>query len=595
MGYQALLFCPDEKTARTVTQVLSELEFSVESCTEPFAAVKKLMSQHFDAVVVDCDNEQNATLLFKSARNSTSNQGSLAVAVVEGQVGVAKAFRIGANLVLTKPINIEQAKGTLRVARGLLRKSEPAKPGAAATAPSPAIPVATKSVPPAKPEAPAAPAGVSPMSLRTRPDVSQAWPAAAAAAGSNGSEQNEDLLDMGGEDSVAAASAAAAVTPASHKFITTAPQADKFLAAAVASPTPDVKPFANPGLPARLVRGAASAPAPARERQDPRVAEALPERSAEADARLKIVEAAQGESSSVVGSAPTFTFGGVNAPSESSGGGKKLLLGIAAATIFAAAAYAGWAHFQARPSQPEAVPGESAPAPVATPQTAKPSAAKPSPAPATTKTSASLPSSQPAELTAKGHTSDSADSASDDADVSSTPSSTKASSSASSATSKTAEAPEATAAPLVVKGGKAPATRAKAGAADVAAPSMIGIATADAGVPLPNFGSGGESAPRPLLQTVNISQGVSRGLLFKKVQPIYPRNALSMRLEGSVELMATISKTGDIAHIKVLSGDSQLTKAAADAVKQWKYKPYLLNGEPVEIQTQVTINFKLPK
>jgi protein TonB len=321
----------------------------------------------------------------------------------------------------------------------------------------------------------------------------------------------------------------------------------------------------------------------------------LPERSAEADARLKKVEAAQGESSGVVGSAPTFTFGGANAPAESSGGGKKLLLGIAAAAIFAAAAYAGWAHFQGRPSQPEAVPGESAPAPVATPQTAKPSAAKPSPAPATTKTSASLPSSQPAALPAKGHTSDNADSASDDADVSSTPSSTKASSSASSATSKTAEAAEASAAPLVVKGGKTPATHAKAGAADVAAPSMIGIATADAGAPPPNFVSGGEIAPRPLLQTVNISQGVSRGLLFKKVQPIYPNNALSMRLEGSVELMATISKTGDIAHIKVLSGDSQLTKAAADAVKQWKYKPYLLNGEPVEIQTQVTINFKLPK
>src|SRR6201988_3934242 len=122
MGYTALLFCPDEKTARTVTQVLSELEFAVEACAEPFAAVKKLMGQHFDAVVVDCDNEQNATLLFKSARNSASNQTSLAVAVVEGQAGVAKAFRIGANLVLTKPINVEQAKGTLRVARGLLRK-----------------------------------------------------------------------------------------------------------------------------------------------------------------------------------------------------------------------------------------------------------------------------------------------------------------------------------------------------------------------------------------------------------------------------------------------------------------------------------------
>ena len=131
MSYQALLFCPDEKTARVVSQVLTELEFTVEPCHEPFAAVKKLMVQHFDALVVDCDNEQNAALLFKSARNSGSNQASLAVAVVEGQTGVAKAFRLGANLVLTKPIHVEQSKGTLRVARGLLRKGQTAKPAVA--------------------------------------------------------------------------------------------------------------------------------------------------------------------------------------------------------------------------------------------------------------------------------------------------------------------------------------------------------------------------------------------------------------------------------------------------------------------------------
>src|SRR3954470_20892949 len=135
MSYQALLFCPDEKTARVVTQVLTELDFTVEPCNETFSAVKKLMAQHFDAIVVDCDNEQNATLLFKSARNSAPNQNSLAVAVVEGQAGVAKAFRIGANLVLTKPINVEQSKGTLRVARGLLRKADATKPAAGSVGP----------------------------------------------------------------------------------------------------------------------------------------------------------------------------------------------------------------------------------------------------------------------------------------------------------------------------------------------------------------------------------------------------------------------------------------------------------------------------
>ena len=63
-------------------------------------------------------------MLFKAARNSSLNHSSLSVAVVEGQAGVAKAFRIGANLVLTKPVNLEQSKSTLRVARGLLRKNE---------------------------------------------------------------------------------------------------------------------------------------------------------------------------------------------------------------------------------------------------------------------------------------------------------------------------------------------------------------------------------------------------------------------------------------------------------------------------------------
>src|SRR4030088_3540013 len=162
MSYQSLLFCPDEKTARTVTQVLTELEFAVEPCSEPFAAVKKLMGEHFDAIVVDCDNDQNATVLFKSARNSTSNQASLAVAVVEGQAGVAKAFRIGANLVLTKPINVEQAKGTLRVARGLLRKGEPAKPASQAAPPRTDLP---------RPMAPTGPVMVPAAGAPARPQV----------------------------------------------------------------------------------------------------------------------------------------------------------------------------------------------------------------------------------------------------------------------------------------------------------------------------------------------------------------------------------------------------------------------------------------
>jgi protein TonB len=95
-------------------------------------------------------------------------------------------------------------------------------------------------------------------------------------------------------------------------------------------------------------------------------------------------------------------------------------------------------------------------------------------------------------------------------------------------------------------------------------------------------------------QTLRISQGVSQGLIIKKVQPAYPPQARQMRLEGKVELQANISRSGSISSIKQLSGDLVLGRAAMDAVRQWKYKPYYLNGEPVEVQTQVTVNFKLP-
>ena len=250
---------------------------------EPFAAVKKLMGQHFDAVVVDCDNEQNATLLFKSARNSTSNQASLAVAVVEGQAGVAKAFRIGANLVLTKPINIEQAKGTLRVARGLLRKGEPAKPASIApSAPAPPKPVAAKPVPPLKSGVPFTSAPVS-ASLPVAPSAIKpattpaSWPAAAVASAAP-VPKDSDLAKLGVDIPVPASSAAPIAEAAfSDVKIPDLPQAS--LPAAVAPPSAEIKIVSHAGLPATPVGGAASAPAPAREVHDSRVAEITPART----------------------------------------------------------------------------------------------------------------------------------------------------------------------------------------------------------------------------------------------------------------------------------------------------------------------------
>jgi periplasmic protein TonB len=94
-------------------------------------------------------------------------------------------------------------------------------------------------------------------------------------------------------------------------------------------------------------------------------------------------------------------------------------------------------------------------------------------------------------------------------------------------------------------------------------------------------------------QRVRVSQGVTQGLLIRKVQPNYPPLARQARIQGSVLLQAEISKDGSIENLHLISGHPMLAPAAIEAVKQWKYKPYILNGEPVEVETQITVNFTL--
>lgn len=604
MGYQALLFCPDEKTARTVTQVLSELDFAVAPCTEPFAAVKKLMAERFDAVVVDCDNEQNATLLFKSARNTPNNQSSLAVAVVEGQAGVAKAFRIGANLVLTKPINVEQAKGTLRVARGLLRKNETAKPAtpAAGTAvkpaapvpatPKPAQPTLVPSVPTARPAAPLAPLATASTST---PKVVPPQPKVVAFVPSESVEDEIDLLELMEEEPSSAKPAAQTSAPKIVSAATTEPKTGTAASQpAISAPSASV----SSASPAGMGKGAASAPAPARAPKPSAPVADKTSTFAEPATPVENVAEFNVDASSHAPSAPetAFTFGG-----NVSGGGatKKALLAVAAVVVIAAVGYAVWMQWvrsSGAEVNPIRVTSQPATAPAKVPQMA-PSAAPiatssptPSAAPAQPSTSGSAGSPQPTG-TAKT-IADAQPATVESAPVHSSKDSSKPSPSAV-AENKT-PAPKAAAQPIVIKNDVSRPTVKPPATTDAPAPSLAGIASAGNAGALPNLMGGDSKAPAPVLQTLNVSQGVSQGLLLKKVQPTYPPTALRMRLEGAVQLMATISKNGNISAVKILSGDPQLARAAADAVKQWKYKPYQLNGEPVEIQTPVTVNFKLP-
>jgi protein TonB len=94
-------------------------------------------------------------------------------------------------------------------------------------------------------------------------------------------------------------------------------------------------------------------------------------------------------------------------------------------------------------------------------------------------------------------------------------------------------------------------------------------------------------------QRLRISQGVTRGLLVHRVEPVYPPLAKAARVQGEVLLSAVIDINGQIQNLQLVSGHPMLVPAAIAAVKQWHYKPYLLNGQPVEVETTITVIFSL--
>jgi len=588
MKYNALLFCPDEKTARVVTQVLTELEFRVEPCNEPFAAVKKLMAEHFDAIVVDCDSEQNAALLFKSAHNSGSNQSSLAVAVVEGQAGVAKAFRIGANLVLTKPINVEQSKGTLRVARGLLRKTDAAKPASTTATPQPHSAVtnistkrlSTPQIPEPKPASTFLPAQPPPSPI---PAVSASVFEVEADPAPEPEPAEAALLESMPDPMPPSAPtkeypwqpiskpAAEPMSTALRRAAeaTGRSQVDAPVASKIASPSVPEPPITR-SYTTSMASGQAAATAPAKIKPKP-----------QEEAEIPQVEA------------PAFASLGATSSEPASGGSRKTIL-IAAAVLVAAAAvaYIGWTKMQPVNPTPAAknltAPSQTAPihvqppAPPAVSTSAAP-AQDIAPPTAPSQSASALPIEQGPDIT-----------------LSTTPARPPAAKKPTSivASNTVVRTPsDATAqAPIVVKN-EVPTPPSNPVQPDSAppAPGSLNVASNANDQALSGIMSTTTtSLPQPAPQKIKVSQGVSQGLLVKSVPPVYPALARQMRLQGNVELLASIGKDGSITDVKLLTGDSVLARAAVEAVKQWKYKPYYLDDQPVAIQTQITVKFKLP-
>ena len=601
MGYQALLFCPEEKLARVVSQVFGELDFTLEPVHEPFAAVKKLMTQRYDAIVVDCENEQNASLLFKSARNSSSNQSSLAIALVEGQAGVAKAYRIGANLVLTKPINVEQAKGTLRVARGLLRKNSDAAAMAIGNAAMPAKTAPAPDRSSFQSSSRSAPAFTPPSAIEP-PEIEAPLPSMAAAGKIQKEIEAKSAAVVAPMDQAPAAPVTVAQAPvasipeiAQEVRQAATPSVTKIVAVEADSFTPEtsIAPVMVPNLrvtPAvTSIAGSAAAVAPARagtglEAPAPLLKES---QTAELEPTNAPYEAAPGATPlfGSMGASDAPTFGGLSEEdSGRSGGRKKLVIAAAAVLALAALGYVTFGEFghSSGNAAPQSVnpPSERQPPPVLAPMS--------SPAPASATSTSNLdqasvatqpaaPKGSPSPLLNKPLNRSTTDAANSPA--------IRIAANAEPAMKN----PNAT--PIVVKASPADANPRSLVQAAESAPTLA-VAPANDSSLNGLMASAAPNLPKPTLATLRISQGVSQGLLIKRVQPQYPQAALAVRAQGAVQIEATVNKEGIVVSPKVLSGDPILARAAVEAVRQWRYKPYYLDGQPVEIQTQITVNFK---
>jgi TonB family protein len=598
MPTRAFLLCGDEKAVQAVTQILDELEVSFEHSSEPAFSLKRLATQRFDLLIVDCDNAQNATQVFNSARASNLNKNSIAIAIVEGKAGVPSAFRLGASLVLTKPVSLEQARNTLRTGIGMTRKDTAEVKAAASiatavtTSNAPAnTPVNTSGVTPPGPPAtlarpPATPTVLTPVAPSVppvpKPIVEVPKPATVAAAPPDKLPTRPAMVPV--------------APPQEHKPALTNFSETK----EPAKPEPAIaKGAASITIPSPTSTIPSSAPKnfdsvfktpSAVEETKPKAPELKVDSKTDNSKNsptLSIVDPlAEEDSLDPVRDHGVPSFGAIGKDSfagldqEQSGKSKGWLIAAVVLLFVGAGVYGAWAtqpgfkrfvaweylnvmskisghHDAPQTVAQKPVPAVPVPAPVAL-------AATPAVAtdPATT---AGIPA-DPAAIPAG-----------------SAGSSVSTVANGASSTETTPSVPATDAATAKATASLQSAKQDTNGSHATPNPSLV-----PANLPATPV------AKAPSSELLEIPEDFADDQIVHRVHPTYPKQARARKLHGTVVLEAIVNKKGSVDSLQLVSGDSVLAQAAADAVKQWKYKPYSHNGEPTEFQTKITIDFKLP-
>ena len=575
----ALLLSPDDQAVSAITGVLEEMSVTCERPLDGLSAAQKLNSQTFDLVLVDCENLPAAKLIFDVCRRGRNGNNPVPIAIVDGRAGLPTAFRLGAELILTKPVAKDQARTTIRTAVSRVRKdaqtndSVPAQL-ASADVHSAVIPDAGMSG--ERAQAAVATAVSSQLTSFTEPAPS--FVPAVVPDGALTATLSAPALPTGMHSVIDEIDA----TPPLPKL---QPQPGSFFAPSLSESS------LSESSPDRAVSAKAKPARPLKPSDDPVLAERERTELEESNPPESQPEGSRLESSGLskaISNQPAAKSGAPVFSSYQRGQQKRrgplvalLMLVVAGGGFYAVWMYQpGFRDF----AQPQ-IDRVLALAGMALPATQAPNPVKSSvqPAPATTSAPAQESPTDPNQTQSKAP-----DSAISSATGSATGSPTASASTAvttpvqSAATPGTAVAQPAsaatpTAAPVVAKPDANKAS-------DKLTNSKKDVAAA---TPSDTQLPGENSA------IILSSKGAEKRLAHS-VPAKYPVGTRSGAAQGTVVLKAVVDENGKVEGLRLVEGNATLATAAIQAVKQWRYRPYVRDGKAQAFQTVVIVDFQRP-
>ena len=585
----ALLLSPDDQAVSAITGVLEEMSVTCERPLDGVSAAQKLNSQSFDLVLVDCENLPAAKLIFDVCRRGKNGNNPVPIAIVDGRAGLPTAFRLGAELILTKPVAKDQARTTIRTAVGRVRKDVPA----------------ADHIPQQPVSAAAAPVAAGPISDETR---------AHGAATGGVSSQLTSFAEPAPGFAATSVPAAASATAASATMSAAAPAmqmhpAGEETSARPATPELNAKPASSVSLfelePPPSFAPPSSEPSSAAAvsvKSNPAPSTVLSDDPVLAEIDRTELEAAELEDVKVKTSEPkakpaepelqAFTPVVTHRQSRQKPRGALvalLLLVLACAGFYAAWMYqpgfresaqpqidrglalidrglvrAGIKHPQENPRP--ATPNLPAPA---TPATASETPADPNQTPTGATDSAAIAptasAANPPAALPSGST----------ANATAQPAGTPAKATALPTSAAISSVVPTTNTPVIPKSNDTKSNNKND-------PKKDSLAAALSSAPLP-----GEST------AIILSSKGAEKRLSHSVPPKYPAEARS-QAEGTIVLKEVVDETGKVSGVRLVEGDATLAAAAIEAVQQWRYRPYVRDGKVQAFQTVVIIDFQHP-